>query len=174
MKIKAIIATLAAALTATLAQATPVSVSASGLNSLNFSSSNQFTVTADQLYSGVLTTLSIDTDVLSISSVTLSKGSESYVFDLTDDAYKFLSVTSTPTTEVIKGKSFAATSTSYVLSDVLLSAGTWTLTVQGSDSLDKYTASYTAQLNAVPEPQSLALVLAGLGVAGLVRRRQAR
>ena len=61
-----------------------------------------------------------------------------------------------------------------MLSDVLLSAGTWTLTVQGSDSLDKYTASYTAQLNAVPEPQSLALVLAGLGVVGLVRRRQAR
>ncbi|MET0520249.1 MAG: PEP-CTERM sorting domain-containing protein, partial [Burkholderiaceae bacterium] len=172
MKIKAFFALLTLGLSATVATAGPVTASASGLNTLGFSSTSSFVLAADQLFSGVVTATTALQGDLSIGSLTLSNGSVSYVFDGNDDPYKFLSVGTVKTTELVKGFSVDKWVTSYQLSDVLLSAGTWSMTVVGNDAPNKYTGSFNVQLNAVPEPQSLALALIGVVAVGAATRRR--
>jgi PEP-CTERM motif len=67
-------------------------------------------------------------------------------------------------------------STSYALGFLPLAAGSYTAKLVTSQSLPLAVAltagTVTTQLSPVPEPESVALALAGLGVAGLVLRRR--
>lgn len=54
----------------------------------------------------------------------------------------------------------------------LLGAGSWTLEVIGVSYMDKGLGGYDGSLT-VPEPVTLSLTLAALGMLGLARRRQA-
>lgn len=62
----------------------------------------------------------------------------------------------------------------YALSPTLLAAGAYSLVINGMQSADgaSYGGNLAVAVAAVPEPETYALLLAGLGVLGFVARRR--
>lgn len=182
MKLKPALVSLALALAGTVAQASPVIIgqSTSNLGSAaasvtQFTNSYQLTVEQDTDYLFSVITQSKQKDDVVLYSVLLSNGTDSYLFDSSDDGTSFLSALwSTSTTTTANGKQVVYQNQTYELSKIFLTAGEWTLTVSGADTNNKAAGSYLVTANAVPEPASLALVLAGIAAAGAVGRRRSK
>jgi hypothetical protein len=177
MKIKNVIASLLCALTGSLTLASPLVFQKGGLEG-PFSQQFSFTVDGEQQYVGSVNTKSRDQDNLLISSIELSNGSVSYVFDGTDDLDRFASVQSSIAETGKDDKKIHWYLRSYELSPFTLAAGQWQLTVNGYDGTgDKSGNIFSVSLDAannVPEPQSLALMLAaGAALVVASRRRRA-
>lgn len=174
MKLKAAFVSSALALAASLATAGPVVFDQKALTG-NASTTYTFEVATDSMFSGWLKATSNLAGNLAIESVLLSKDGVSYQFDgshVDDDM--FLSVVAgTGSTPGKKGP-IPNYSLTYTLSPVLLTAGDWEMTVNFG-SYGKYNSMVAGEgsLSAVPEPQSLALVLASLGAMVWVGRRRA-
>lgn len=174
--IKDAFVSLALALSATVAAAGPVSFNEHPLPSSTVGSYKyKLELNTDSLFSGWLKAVSNKQDNLTISSVLLSKGGVEYLFDLSNDGTSFLSITPDHTQVTnSKGVKVDRYGLTYALSPIELTAGTWDVTVN-FNPYGKYNGAVVGggTLNAVPEPQSLALVLAALGVMALTVRRAA-
>jgi PEP-CTERM motif len=179
MNLKSAFVSLVLAFAGAVAQASPVIIgeSASNLGNAaasvtNFTDVYQLTVAHDTDYLLNIITQSKQQNDVVLYSVLLSNGTDSYLFDATDDGTSFLSALwSTSTSTTASGKQVTYQNQTYELSKIFLTAGDWTLTVTGADTNNKAAGSYLVTANAVPEPASLALVLAGIAAAGLVARR---
>lgn len=157
-----------------IAQADPVAAFAQGTLVGDFSyTSAPFVITGTKPVQGMLQTVTHSASDLTIESVTLTNGLQTFVFDGIPDADTFASVTNT-TQKIGAVKEWDAT---YMLSPVLLEAGTWTITVKGHDTNTKSISSFNFSLTSggsVPEPAGLALAaLLPAGLALLSRRRRA-
>jgi PEP-CTERM motif len=180
MNFKSALVTLALAMAGAMAQASPVLIGESVSNLGNaaasvtrFTNVYEFVVEHDTDYLFNVITQSKQKNDVELYSVLLSNGSESYLFDSTDDDTSFLSALwSTSASTTGSGKTVTYQLQTYELSKIFLTAGDWTLTVSGADTNNKAAGSYVVTANAVPEPASLALVLAGIAAAGLVGRRR--
>lgn len=180
MKLKSLAISSALALAASLATtpvtAAPLSFSQAWASSASgaFSYSNTFNVTGYQTFDIKVQTESKQKDIL-VDSIVLSKGAQSYTFDLSNDGTSFAAGSWFSVPKIEFGRTVTYWDQIFDLSDILLTAGTWSLTVNGRDINDKAAGGYVGTANAVPEPQTLALVLGGLlGAAALRRRRAAR
>lgn len=129
------------------------------------------------------TDLGVITDTVSFSG---SAASETFTFTLTSDVVDaYAGVTATfgkksgfDITSVLFGSTpilpSASTPTfdNYVIFSGALAAGTYSFTVNGTPKSPGASFSGSIEVTPVPEPESLALAVAGLGVAGFVARRR--
>lgn len=184
MTIKFAAVTVCLALMAGTTEAAPVSFDSGVLQGNvadggKFSRVHQLLVGADGGFDFNLLTSSKDKADVSITSVVLSNGVTSFVFDSEPDSTSFISAVGgeIQTTEIKKNKVLPVTlyETDISFSPVFLTKGSWTITVNGVDANDKVAGSYKLTANDVPEPQTLALVMLGLaGVAAVARKRVVR
>jgi hypothetical protein len=172
--IKDAFVSLAMALSATVATAGPVTFNEQKLpESLVDSYSYKLELGVDSLFSGWLKTVSNQQNNLTIKSVLLSKDGVEHLFDLTDDGTSFLSVVSDHwQTTNKKGVKVDHHGLTYALSPIELGAGIWDVKVS-FNPYGKYNGVVLGggTTSAVPEPQTLALVLGALGLMALSTRR---
>jgi hypothetical protein len=129
------------------------------------------------------TDLGVITDTASFSG---TAASETFTFTLTSDVVDaYAGVTATfgkksgyDITSVFFGSTQILPSAStptfdnYVIFSGALAAGNYSFTVNGTPKSAGASFSGTIEVTPVPEPESLALAVAGLGVAGFVARRR--
>jgi hypothetical protein len=149
MKLKSLFLATAAFLAVGAAQAAPIVLDLSS-GFADFSSD-----LASQEYA-----FTLNTDIIGDGSVTATFGNKSgYVIS-------GIVFNGTPLVADVSGPKFS----NYTLFDGPLSAGTYSFTVNGLSKGGSYTGRI--DVSSVPEPESFALVLAGLGVAGVLNARR--
>lgn len=153
MIVRQIVAAAALALSAVAAHAAPFTIGQGSADSLTGLFSVNYDLTAPGSFS--LNALAEEADD-TITSFQVFDGSTEIFADVTN-----------------------SNSTAYALSFYSLSAGTYTFKVQAAPSAyvvitGSVGPEYTVPSTPVPEPESYALAIAGLGVLGMMARRRVR